>query len=92
MIQSNTPEYYPGFAFIILVLRTSTGLPTTQAVNPAIAEQTKWHGMPSYMRFARRIISLAWSKVAISAAFIIEFLIILGTRPVHRPLTLHSKK
>jgi hypothetical protein len=41
MIQSKTPEYTPSFAFIILVLSTSTGLPTTHAVKPAIADDTK---------------------------------------------------
>lgn len=86
--QSTTPEYYPGFAFMILVFKTSTGLPTTQAVNPAIAEQTRWQGMPSFIRFALNIISLTWSKVAIYAAFIIEFLIILGPSPVQSPFTL----
>lgn len=88
MTQSSTPEYSPGFAFIILVLSTSTGLPTTQAVKPAIAEQTKWQGIPSYIKLALKIMSLAWSKVAISAALIIEFLMILGPRPVHNPFTL----
>lgn len=72
-----------------LVFRTSTGLPTTQAVKPAMAEQTRWQGIPSYMRFALSIISLAWSNVAISAALIIEFRMILGPKPVHSPFILY---
>jgi hypothetical protein len=75
---------------MILVLRTSTGLPTIHAVNPAIAEHTIWQGTPSYINFALNTISLAWSNVAISAAFIIEFLMMLGPRPVHKPFNLHK--
>jgi hypothetical protein len=44
---SRGPPYYPGVAFIILVLRTSTGDPTQQAVNPAMQAQARWHGIPS---------------------------------------------
>ncbi len=82
------PKYSPGLAFIILVLSTSTGLPITQAVNPAMEEQSRWHGTLSSIRFLRRIMSLAWSKVAISAAFMIEFLMTLGPIPVQSPLRL----
>lgn len=88
--QSRTPLYYPTFAFISLVFRTSTGLPTTQAVKPAIAELTKWQGTLSYIKFRLNIISFIWSNVAIYAAFIIEFLIIFGPKPVHKPLTLNK--
>jgi len=65
MTQSKTPLYYPTFAFISLVFNTSTGLPTIQAVNPAIAELTKWHGILSSIKFLLNIISLIWSNVAI---------------------------
>jgi hypothetical protein len=49
--------YSPGFAFINLVLSTSTGLPTTHAVKPAIAEDTRWHGTPSYINLLWIIMS-----------------------------------
>lgn len=88
-MQSKTPEYYPCFAFIILVFNTSTGLPTTHAVNPAIAEQKRWQGTLSYIKFALSTISLTWSNVAISAALMIEFLIILGPKPVQSPFSLY---
>ncbi len=39
--QSRIPLYYPGLAFMILVLRTSTGEPTTVAINPESPEQVK---------------------------------------------------
>lgn len=74
-----------------LVFKTSTGLPTIHAVNPAMAEETMWQGTPSSMRLFLTIISLTWSKVAISAALMIEFLIMLGPSPVHKPLILSIK-
>ena len=40
-MQSKTPLYYPGFAFMTLVFITSTGEPTKAAINPANAEQVK---------------------------------------------------
>ena len=88
-MQSNIPEYCPALACIILVFKTSTGLPITHAVKPAIAEQIRWHGIPSYIRFLLRIISFAWSNVAIYAALIIEFRMILGPIPVHNPTILN---
>lgn len=87
-MQSTTPLYYPGLAFIILVLSTSTGDPIMQAVNPAIAEQTRWQKTLSCIKFLLRIISFAWSKVAISAALIIELRIMFGPNPVQSPLML----
>ncbi len=87
-MQSTTPLYYPGLAFIILVLSTSTGEPIMQAVNPAIAEHTMWQNTLSCIKFLLNIISFAWSKVAISAAFIIEFRIMFGPSPVQSPLIL----
>lgn len=80
--------YYPTLAFISLVFKTSTGLPIIQAVIPATADETRWHGTPSSIRFLLIIMSLTWSNVAIYAALIIEFLIMLGPRPVQRPATL----
>jgi len=50
---------------MILVFKTSTGLPTTQAVNPAIDEQTIWQKILSYINLALMIMSFTWSKVAI---------------------------
>jgi hypothetical protein len=70
-------------------LRTSTGLPTTQAVKPARAEHNKWQGTPSYINFLLKIMSFIWSNVAIYAALIIEFLIMFGPKPVHKPFTLN---
>lgn len=63
-----------------------------QAVKPAIAEQTMWQYILSSIRFLLTIISFAWSKVAISAAFIIELRIMFGPSPVHSPPSLLLKQ